>query len=506
MVKGNSMIKVMRSFVLSAAFTAAVAIQASAQDSSLSLTLSDAIRMAVEKNLEVTAERYNPAQLEADINRNKAIYDPVFAAKAAYDALAGPSASAVWAGATDGERTTLNSSISQLLSTGATVSLDFNNGYDDNNSPITQQAYWQSGLGVTLSQPLLKKFGRENTDLNINVSRLSRYATIERFNTRLLNTVAQVRSEYYKLYNLRELLEVKKVSLDLARNIVLETKARVAADVLPAMEILNAEFGVVSREKDLFDAEKSVSDQMDVLRLLLQIEGEGDIVTADLPRQAPIQVNEKDAIKRALTLPDIMELKRNLEITELQSRIYKNNLAPDLSLTASASLIGIGSNFARDMEKLGNADQSAWNVGLIFTYPLGNNSAKNDYRKSRLKADQTLVQIRSLEERSANSVKSAIRGIKNSYKQIGVADRGRAYAEERLKAYIPMNEAGLVTIKDVLDVENDLAAAKSNQVTAAVNYDNAITLLWQVTGELLEREGIKQSDEVGHDLYLNVSW
>lgn len=296
------------------------------------------------------------------------------------------------------------------------------------------------------------------------------------------------------------------MSLDLARNIVLETKARVAADVLPAMEILNAEFGVVSREKDLFDAEKSVSDQMDVLRLLLQIEGEGDIVTADLPRQAPIQVNEKDAIKRALTLPDIMELKRNLEITELQSRIYKNNLAPDLSLTASASLIGIGSNFARDMEKLGNADQSAWNVGLIFTYPLGNNSAKNDYRKSRLKADQTLVQIRSLEERSANSVKSAIRGIKNSYKQIGVADRGRAYAEERLKAYIPMNEAGLVTIKDVLDVENDLAAAKSNQVTAAVNYDNAITLLWQVTGELLEREGIKQSDEVGHDLYLNVSW
>lgn len=499
------MIKVMRSFVLFAAFTAAVAMQASAQDTALRLTLSEAIRMAVEKNLEVQAERHNPAQLEAEINRTKAIYDPIFSAKAAYDALAGPSASAVWAGASDGERTSLNSSISQLFPTGATVSVDFNNGYDHNNSPITSQAYWQSSLGVTLSQPLLKKFGRENTDLNINISRLSRYASIEQFNTRLLNTVAQVRSEYYKLYNLRELLEVKKVSLDLARNILLETRARVAADVLPAMEVLNAEFGVVSREKDVYDAEKAVSDQMDVLRLLLQIEGEGDIVTADLPRQEPIKVNEKEAIKRALALPDIMELKRNLEITELQSRVYKNNLKPDLSLTASASLIGIGSNFARDMEKLGNADQSSWNIGLVFAYPLGNNAAKNDYRKSRLKADQTVLQIRTLEESVVNNVKSAIRGIKNSYKQIGVADRGRAYAEERLKAYIPMNEAGLVTIKDVLDVETDLATAKSNQITAAVNYDNAITLLWQVTGELLEREGVRLSDDVGHDLYLNVS-
>ena len=43
----------------------------------LLLPLKEAIRMAVEKNLDVRAELYNPAQFEADINRNRSIYDPL---------------------------------------------------------------------------------------------------------------------------------------------------------------------------------------------------------------------------------------------------------------------------------------------------------------------------------------------------------------------------------------------------------------------------------------------
>ena len=40
--------------------------------------------MAVEKNLDVRAELYNPAQFEADINRNKSIYDMVFNTETTY--------------------------------------------------------------------------------------------------------------------------------------------------------------------------------------------------------------------------------------------------------------------------------------------------------------------------------------------------------------------------------------------------------------------------------------
>jgi outer membrane protein TolC len=238
--------------------------------------------------------------------------------------------------------------------------------------------------------------------------------------------------------------------------------------------------------------------------LLLQIPRKADIRTVDLPRRELFEVSEEKALKHAMSRPDIKEQKRNLEISELQTRVFNNKIKPDLSLVASTSLTGLDRDYPGDLQKIGNMDNPVWSIGFNFTYPFGNNAAENDYRKSRLKSEQTALQIRSLEESAANDVMSAIRDISSGYKQIDVADRQRAFAEERLKAFIRKNEVGLATIKDVMDVENDLATAKGNQITAAVNYDNAITHLWQVTGELLEIEGVRMVEEDADKLYRSI--
>jgi outer membrane protein TolC len=474
-----------------------------AAESPLKLSLSEAITMAAERNLDVRAEYYNPAQFEADINRNRSIYDPMLLLDASYADKTTPAFTS--SAGVNGQSSDINASLSQLFWTGGTVSAVFNNGYSSSNSTsVPEPRSWQSELGVRLSQPLLKNAGRENTEANITISRLSKYASLEHLHSRLINTVAQVRTEYFKLYSLREQLQVKKVSLELALKILNETKARVNAGVLPAMEILNAEFGAVSREKDVNDAEKALSDQLDVLRLLLQLEGRGEIAVADPPMRDVYQVSEDEVVRRAVNRPDIKELKRTLEINELQTRVYGNNIKPDLRLLASAGVAGKDRTFSRDMENLGTFDSPYWSVGLSFSYPIGNRAAENDYRRSRLKTEQTALLIKSLEEGATKDVKAAIRGVANGYKQIEVAERGRAYAEERLKAFIRKNEVGLATTRDVLDVENDLANAKNNQITALVAYNNAITQLWQVTGEILEREGIHVVENDADKLYTNT--
>ena len=462
-----------------------------------SLTLNEAIRMAVEKNLDVRAELYNPAQYEADINRYRSIYDPVLSLQTSYT----DSSTATFSSAGlpyNSQAIVLNSSLSQLLWTGGTAALAFNNGYTGS----TTVTGWQSGLGVSLSQPLLKNVGREATEININISRSAKFASLERFNTRLLITVAQVRTEYYKLHSLREERDVKKVSLELARKILSETQARVKAGVLPAMEVLNAEFGAVTREKELIDAELAVSNQVDVLRLLLQLDAaSGEVQTVDLPPRDRYEVVESDAIQKALNRPDIREQKRNLELYELQTRNYSQKSRPDLTLTASAQLTGLDSAYQRNLDKVLTFDYPVWSVGLNFSYPLGNGAAENDYRKSRLKTEQVSLQLRSLEESAVNEVKAALRGVVTGYKQIEVTDRGKVFAEERLRAFIRKNEVGLATTKDVLDVENDLAVSKSNQIKAVVGYANALTTYWQVTGELLEREGIRVVEGDADKLY-----
>jgi len=330
--------------------------------------------MAVEKNLDVRAELYNPAQYEADINRYRAIYDPLLTLQTTYtDSNA---ATAISGGnAVGSQGAVLDSSLSQLLWTGGTAAIIFNNGYANNvaNTPKS----WQTGLGVSISQPLLKNLGREATEININISRYSKFASLERFNSLLLETIAKVRAEYFKLYSLREEREVKKVSLELSRKILSDTEARVKAGVLPAMETLNAEFGAVTREKELIDAERAVSDQIDVLRLLLQMDaGAGELQTVDLPTRERFDAVESEAIQKALDRPDIREQKRNLELNELQTRNLSQKTRPDLTLSASAQLTGLDSSYQRNMDKVLTSDYPIWMVGLELKYPLGNGSSK----------------------------------------------------------------------------------------------------------------------------------
>lgn len=479
------------------------------EPSVIRLTLADAIKAAVENNLEVQAERYTPAQQEAEFQKNRGIYDPVLQLLTSYADATNVNSFYLSPPDRQADRSTqLNAGLSQLFVTGATATLGYNNSYNRTEAAVAGglDSYWYSSLGVTVSQPLLKNFGRETTELPIDTARLGKYVSIEQFNAKLSATVAQVCTEYYTLYSLREELEVKKVSLELARKILAETQARVKAGVMPAMEILNAEFGVASREKELIDAERAVSDQADLLRQLLQLEHTRELVAAETPSKAFYEVSEQDQIRIALELrPEIRELKRNLELLELQARVSNNRTLPDLTLSASAAATGLAGTYPKDMDRLGSGEYPNWSVGLALAFPLGNRTAENDYRKNRLKVEQAALRLRNQQELISNEVRAAVRAVAANYKQLEVADRGRAFAEERFKAFVRKAEVGLATNKDVLDVEHDLVTSKSNQIKAQTSYANAVTQLWKVTGELLDRQQIRMVEQDVVQLYRQVN-
>jgi outer membrane protein len=479
---------------------------ASAQQAPLNLSLKEAIKRAVEKNLDVRAELYNPAMAEADIRRNLGIYDTLLNLQTNYTHATTLPPVTITTGTTLSRDQALqfNAGASQLIRTGGTVGLAFNNSWNSSNVDPTRAipTYYQSDLTLSFSQPLLKNFGREATELGINVARFAKEGSLDRFKTRLSDTVAQVRNEYFKLYSLREDLEVKKTSLALAQKILSDTKGQVKAGVLPAMEILNAEFGVATREKDIIDAERAVKDETDVIRVLLQLNSENEISPADLPTRQEYPVAEDEALTLALIArPELWSQRANVKTSDLQMRVTRNRTRPDLSLNASAALTGLDEHYNRDIEKIGSGNYPVWVIGLQFSYPLGNSSAENDYIRSRLTLEQARTQLQSLESSIANEVRTAIRSLQSSYKQLEVTDRGRAFAEERLNAFIKKNKVGLATTRDVLDVENDLVAAKNNQIKALADYNNALTQFWRSTGEILDKEGIKVSEKEGDALY-----
>lgn len=466
-----------------------------AQEGAVSLKLRDAIKMAVENNLDAKVELFNPALAQADLGKSLAIYDPLFTLNASYSRSTNPNP--IFFTPLREDVLEFDLGASQLLTTGATAGATVKNGWTGNNVD-----YYSTSVDFYINQPLLKNFGKETTELAISVSRYNKEGAVDRFRTKLSDVVTQVRNDYFTLYSLKEDLEVKKTALALAQKILADTRGRVDAGVLPAMEILNAEFGVASGEKDVIDAERVLKDQMDRLRLSLQLDGSQDLVAVDIPTQEPYPVSEKETILHALAeRPEIVAQRVNVTINDLQKRVAKNRTLPDLSLNANVGLGGFDPHFNRDLEKTANADYPMWGIGVQLTYPLGNHAAENDLIRAKLQLEQAQTQLKNLESSITNEVKSAIRAVSSSYKQIEVANRRTAYAEENLKAYQKRNAVGLATTKDVFDVLNQLVAAKGNRILAVVSYNTAITQLWRATGEILDRQGIKVSEREADRLY-----
>jgi outer membrane protein TolC len=480
------------------------------------LTLKDALLLALRENLDIRAELYNPAIAEADIGKNKGIYDPRATLSAEYIDSTTRVTNSLIAGVSDGsekpyeqQTARINPGISQLLPTGGTVGIIFNNEWYHNSSDRNAFSgegilnnYWNSDLTLSVTQPLLKNFGRETTNANIDISVIRKSGSVAHVKSTILTTVARTKIEYFNLVALREALMARKVSLDLAKKVLVETKARVNAGVLPAMEILNAEFGVAAREKDLIDAQRAVDDQADLMRLLLQLPGDGPIIPVDSPTREPLQIETSKAIAKALAQrPDILEAKATLEQNRLAASVANNRTRPELNLKASAGMSGLDENYNRDLERLSSGDYPIYSVGVEFAYPLGNRQAKNDAIRSRLVTDQSEIRLRSLQSSIANEVKSAVRGITANYQQIQAADRRRAFAEERLRAFIKRSQVGLSTIKDVLEVEADLSTSMSDQSRAVAEYNKSVTEYYRATGDLLEMEGIVFTGEESDRLY-----
>ena len=475
---------------------------ASAQDE-LRLTLKEAVKLAVENNLDVKVELYNPASSEADIRKAQGIYNPVLSLLADYKNSNIPSVNTVTTGGQSVNRQrsdALNAGATQLIPTGGTIGAAFNNSWNHSNFGLTN--YFQSFVAFNLTQPLLKNFGRETTEISINVAKFSREGALEQFRSKLQEIVSQVKSQYNQLYSVRKNLEVKKTSLQLAETILSNTQAQVKAGVLPAMETLNAQFGAATRQKELIDAERALRDQIDIVRVLLQLHNVTDIIPVDTPYKENYHVEEAEAVRYALTeRPDLKQQRVGLQTNELQLRVARHQTLPQLDFTASAELHGISSSLYSDAKEVGLGQYPVWTAGLQLTYPLGNDSAENDYIKSKLKVEQTRTQIKSLEETISRDVRTAIRAVDSGYKQLDVTARGRTYAEEVVQAFIKKQKVGLATTKDVLDVMNNMVTAQGAEIQAVTDYNNAIVILWKTTGELLSREGITLGEKEANSLY-----
>ena len=456
------------------------------------LSVDDAVRIAVERNLGLQAATYSPAIAETGIRKARAIYDPLLSVQVdqqGSNQQASPRSSIV-----DRQRIfRFDTSISQLLSSGATTSLSFNNSLSRDNLGLSTSRIAQPQLTLSFSQPLLQGLGREVTERGITTADDATDSAIADWTQQALNTAAVARNQYLGLVKARESLTTQQASLALAREVQSQNEARVSAGVLASYQLQESLLGVLQAQKNLLDAERAEKDAHDQLRTTLHLQADTAIETTSPPTPETSEVSESDALRIAmLRRPDIVKARVAVHIAEFNEKVSRNLALPALALQGSGGITGLDTSYGDAFGDMGSAKYPNWSVGLSFSVPIGNNSARADVAANRLIASQARTQLAATEESATLEVRTALRALTSAQEQIGVTEQGVTAAEALMASYLKRQKLGLATTKDVLDVSASLTLARQNYTGARADYQSAFTNLWKATGELLDRQGVQR--------------
>ena len=88
---------------------------------------------------------------------------------------------------------------------------------------------------------------------------------------------------------------------------------------------------------------------------------------------APISVQE--AIDTAIDLrPEIVQAKRNLDTSDINSKFARNQLLPTLSFQGTMGMAGLGSDYPDSVKKNFSGDYYNYGAGLVLSFMLSSSS------------------------------------------------------------------------------------------------------------------------------------
>jgi len=490
----------------------------------LSISLEECVARALKDNLGVAISVLGPEISSASLNQSEAKYIPTLSMTARNSSTENASYSYLDAAESLIDKTQnftfLNAS--QVLPTGGTFSLDFT-GYktSTNRTGQTINPRYGTTLRFNLNQPLLKNFGPKMSQREILVARNNLGVSEESLRKTLIDTVYNVESAYWNLVYSLENLDVRRQSLQLAKDLLEKNQRSVEVGTLAPMEVLSAQAEVATREADLIQAEVQIKNNEDQLKQLLRFsEAEDRDVTAILPKDKPTYVARTvaldEAIANALRNRTDIEISRiNLETDRLNLSYARNQVLPELNLSASFYAPGIdGTRLIYDEEGPlggniigtipggidGALKQTAkfqypnWNLGLTLSLPLSNIFSRASLAQAKLNLRQAMLEMENQKSGVYVEVKTAVRSVEANYKRILAYTTARQLAEQKLGAEEEKRRVGMSTNYMVLSYQRDLANARISELNAIISYNVSIAALERSMGTNLEAKNIKLTD------------
>jgi outer membrane protein TolC len=467
------------------------------------LTVDEAVRAALENNLGVQIARVDPLIQDLGVAQARGAWTPSFATTLQTSSTDSPSNSFL-SGAqgtkTSDDRFATSVGVEQLLRWGGSYSI----GWDSSRSTTTNlfsnfSPQLRSSLSLNYRQPLVRGFSMDSARQQWLVSRKNREIADVTLRQSVTTTTRAVRNAYWDLAYAIASLAVQRQSLDLTRESLRNTRARVEIGTTPPIDIVEAEAEVAQREESVILAEAQIASAEDALRALVYDPASPDFWTiriepAELPPFQPITVDVDAAVRNALDRrTDVQQSQKNLEASDINLRFHRNQTLPDITASLDYGLTGLGGTqfvrgagfpgpiigqtergFATVLEDLFANEFPNWTVAINVSYPLGRSQQEANLARARLQHSQSQTRLRNEQLQVATQVREAGRQVQTNQRRVDTTRASRELAERRLEAEERKFAAGTSTSFFVFQAQRDLSQARNNELRAVLDYNRSI--------------------------------
>lgn len=507
----------------------------------IGLSLSDAIDMALEGNLDIRVAKINPELGRQDEIAARGFFDPV--AFADFSRSKQNQEPTNFLGTSSSQFDNYVTGVSEEFITGGSASLNFNNSRSDLQAlfPINFNPSYSSSLTFRFNQPLLRGFGRKVATSRIVIARNNVESSEYDFRNTVMQTVREATDGYWNLAAAIAARRVARESLGLANQLLDLNRAKVEVGTLAPIEITQAEAGVASRQEAVIVSENAVRTAEDALRRVLNVPKSSNlwinpINPTDKPEFQVVEPQIEEEVATALAnRPDLEQERIRLRNLELQAAVDRNGVLPQLDLYGTYGLSGtagdqrfqkldqdgdgipdcdtrdpacsgvpvdrngdgkadvvfVPQSISDAWDQVFNADLVSWSAGLTFSIPIGNRPARAQATRSRLQVDQAKLVLENLERTVEIDVRNASRDVRTNVQRVQAAQSNLELQKKKLEAEQKRFQYGMTTSFQVLEFQTDLTDAEASLIRAVLDYKKSLVALAEKTGVLLEKQGIE---------------
>lgn len=480
----------------------------------LSLTLEQAIEMALKNNNDIDASRNDVSIAEFGLKGARGIYNPLLNSQTFYESRTTPTASTI-GGAVNGSVTQrqyfADAGVSGFVPKfGGSYDAIFTSARTNTtNRNATLNPQFPSSFVASYIQPIWRNRSIDNNRRSIEIAKKNLAISDAQLRQKAIDVISTVEQSYWDLTFALRNFQVQSETLKQAREQLESNQRLVDKGVLAPIELVAANAQIFTFEQSVYLAQENVTRAENTLKTLLLADRGAEEWSKALMPVTPIglsvpQIGLATATAEAFkNRPEVEQLATSSEINQIDQQYYRNQAKPQIDLVGSYTSAGLagspnplspgGATVPDNLKggyftSLGNLlaqDYPTYRAGVQISLPWGNRTAKANLGRSLVEADRLANTRAQTEQIIEAEVRNALQGLRSAEARLTSATEARAAAEELYNSEQRQFRSGTTTFYLVLQRQTELSAARGREIQAQTDLNKAISEFNRAIGSTL---------------------